>query len=379
VATMRQAHLSYLEDTRRLRLPYKPGTRGIVSTAGGAYMSIFLISLHMLRRTNCTLPVELVLDSKTDDNIHLCEKVLSELNAHCIYLTDVLGPKTQELSKFQLKVFSILSSSFESVLFLDADNYPINDPTSLFNTASFTKTGLVTWPDFWTPSSSKHFYEIQSPERPPPALNTRPSTESGQLLVSKRTHAHALLTAAYYNFYGPGFYYPLLSQGASGQGDKETFLAGAEAVDAEYAQVRDRVDTVGYYEQGEEDKKGAYHGVAMLQYFPREEVAVAENEGTEQAPVPLFVHQNYPKMNLEVLFAEDGAVRDSKGGFRRLLGTKEVAVERFGRDVETEVWEEVEEVACGYLEERRRAGEEGGGQGEDMCGMVRSYRNAVFG
>ncbi len=42
--------------------------------------------------------------------------------------------------------FAILHSSFEEVLFLDADNTPVRDPSLLFNYDEFRKGDLF-WPD----------------------------------------------------------------------------------------------------------------------------------------------------------------------------------------------------------------------------------------
>ena len=362
---MRQAHAAYREVAKQLQVPYKAGTQGIVSTAGGAYLPIFIVSLRMLRRTGCTLPVELFLISEEEHGPYLCETLLPSLNAHCVYLSTPLGVKASTVSKYQLKIFSILFSSFESLLFLDADNFPVMDPTSLFQGERFQSTGLVTWPDFWASSASPHLFAIQS--TPILAMNALPSTESGQVLVNKRRHAQTLLLTAYYNFYGPDFYYPLLSQGGFGEGDKETFLAAAQAVNAPFYQVKKCVDTIGYYE-GER-----YHGVAMLQYDPGHE--------SEAKPVPFAVHHNYPKLDPVQLFDEkDGAAIDHvKGGYHRLLGSKEKTLERFGRDVEREIWEEVEVVACELGNKFRHwkvletVGEQTG-----TCNRVRAYREAVF-
>ncbi|KAK7679537.1 Golgi alpha-1,2- mannosyltransferase [Cerrena zonata] len=43
----------------------------------------------------------------------------------------------------------------------------------------------------------------------------------------------------YYNYYGPDYYYPLLSQGAAGEGDKETFIAAAHKLKLPYYQVKE--------------------------------------------------------------------------------------------------------------------------------------------
>lgn len=383
VTTMRQAHEDYLQTVQQLTVPFRPGTSGIVSTAGDIYLPVFIISLRMLRRTGCQLPVELFLRSRDEHGPYLCDTLLPSLNARCIHLDDIaiLGPRATTIAKFQLKVFSILFSSFENVLFLDADNFLVHDPTNLFAQDPFQTSGLVTWPDFWASSASKHFYQIIG--HPVPAMNALPSSESGQLLVSKASHGTALMAAAYYNFYGPGYFYALMTQDGPGGGDKETFVAGAQAVGAPFHQVAHHVDTIGYYEQGRE----RYHGVAMVQYDPTQEATPTSDTASShvkdenEKPRPFAIHHNYPKFDPVELFSTDGAAIDhATGTGHRLLGDKNLTMQRFGRDVESELWEEIEYVAC-VLGEKFRHWRTvlGTSERNGTCELVREYRATVLG
>ena len=289
---MRKSHQALVEQAGNISLPCVPGTRGIVSTAGESHLPVFIISLRMLRRTGSNLPVELFLRSSREYDRYLCEELLPSLNARCVIFDELLGGGKRGMSfvleKYQYKIFSVLLSSFERVLLLDADDFPVKAPDPLFDSEPFQSYGLVTWPDFWISTASTKFYAIQGTTAPP--TNLRPSTESGQVLVDKRTHAAALLVAAYYNYYGPTHYYPLLTQGGPGEGDKETFLAGAAAVGAAFYQVSEPVSILGYDEHHE------LHGVAMLQHDP-----VDDYNGAPK-PAPFTVHANFPKLDPNSLF-----------------------------------------------------------------------------
>ncbi|OWZ13745.1 hypothetical protein PHMEG_00012876 [Phytophthora megakarya] len=101
---------------------------------------------------------------------------------------------------FATKVFAIYHSFFERVLFLDADNVPVRDPTFLFGSPEFKWTGAVFWPDFWHPS--KTIFNIQ-PHSLIWELLDLPSMrmfeqESGQLLVDRRRHAVPLELVKFY-------------------------------------------------------------------------------------------------------------------------------------------------------------------------------------
>jgi alpha 1,2-mannosyltransferase len=191
VEQMRLAHQNFVEGISNLTLPYKSGSRGIVSTAGGTHLPIFIVSLRMLRRSGSVLPVELFLraDEARGDN-YLCQELLPSLNARCVILDDFFPTGLIKLEKYQYKIFSVLFSSFEDVLLLDADNFPVHNVDHAFKTEPFTSTGLVTWPDFWISSASEKFYKIQG--KPCPLTTVRASTESGQVIVSKRTHSAVL-------------------------------------------------------------------------------------------------------------------------------------------------------------------------------------------
>jgi alpha 1,2-mannosyltransferase len=364
VARMRHAHAAYLNQARHIALPFDKRTSGIVSAAAGKYLPVFVISLRMLRRTACQLPVELFVDSEVEVQSHLCQTILPRMNTRCLRLQDRLGTWSRDLATFQLKAFAILASSFENVLFLDADAFMAKDPSNIFAQAPFASTGLITWPDFWASSASRHLYHII--EQPVPAMNALPSTESGQLVVSKSKHRLTLLLAAYYNFYGPHSYYPLISQGAPGQGDKDTFVTAARVARLAFHQVVKCVDTIGYYEDGR------YHGGAMLQYDP-------SASPSEITPSPFSVHHNIPKYDPVQLFELGVLIHAKTGVPHRLLGTRAETEKRFGRDVEAELWQEIEHVACelahyivGWSLVSSTAEKRG------TCDMVRWYRDIVF-
>jgi alpha 1,2-mannosyltransferase len=103
---------------------------------------------------------------------------------------------------------------------------------------------MVLWPDFWFPSESPSFFEAT--EIPAPPIYVRALTESGEILYSKSKHNLSIMLATYYNYYGPDFYYPLQSQGAPGEGDKETFLWSAVALSEPFYTVKTKVRALGY-------------------------------------------------------------------------------------------------------------------------------------
>ncbi|KAJ5980038.1 Alpha-mannosyltransferase [Penicillium waksmanii] len=335
VDTMREAHSNFLNalnskpesstKSSNLHLQYIPGTKGIVSTAGGSYLPVLVISLRMLRRTGSRLPMEVFLADEEEYEEYICDVVLPSLNARCIILSTILDASlpTAKITKYQFKPFAMLFSSFEEILFLDADAFPLNAPEKIFTSTPFKTTGMITWPDFWSSSVSPTFYEIS--HTTPPAMNLRASTESGEFVLSKRTHSLTLILATYYNYYGPSHYWPLLSQGAAGEGDKETFVAAAMALGEPFYQVSQAICALGHRTAGGSGMAGS----AMAQFDPvqdyarrsaREGKGVASGGGDK--PDVFFIHANFPKFNPATIFQSGHEVQpvfDDEGGLYACL------------------------------------------------------------
>ncbi|KAI9811174.1 MAG: hypothetical protein M1827_005625 [Pycnora praestabilis] len=316
-------------------LPYISGTRGIVTTAGGRYLPPLVVTILELRRTGSELPVEVFLADPSEYESEICEVELPKLNARCVVLSNHLEPVglSYDIGHYQLKIFAILLSSFEDILFLDADNFAIRKPDEVFDSEPYVSEKMVVWPDFWVSTASPTFYEIASISAPP--LLQQAATESGQLMISKRTHAATLFLAAYYNYYGPNYFYPLLAQSAPGEGDKDTFVAAALANNQSFYAIEETVKAIGYF------SGGVFKGCGMIQADPREDF-IFYNINSTALPskhvtnVPgLFAHLHSPKYNAARLPEEN----DDQGQRVRLMGSAKANIERYGRDLELDIWE----------------------------------------
>ena len=355
---LRSAHTKFTTHLtqEKYTLPVIKNSRGIVTTAGGKYLPVAVVSIRMLRETGSTLPVEVFLASRGEWDAQICDIVFPSMNACCVVLADIFdipGQKTVEIDKYQYKVMSIVFSSFEEVLFLDADAFPIFDPGQYFDSEPFKTTGMIRWPDFWMPSESPLFFEIAS--IPMPTLWAKSATESGELYYAKKKHTRSLLLALYYNFYGPDFYYPLQSQGAPGEGDKETFLWSAVVFNEPFYTVKRGVQAVGY-----NTKDGVWRGSAMVQFDPLEDSKLHSGKALtpaelRQTPVrPLFLHANFPKFNPATIFetmsfGAAGPTQDSDGTLRQVwFDDRETSLAFFGFDLERRLWSVIREIACQY-------------------------------
>ncbi|TDZ25799.1 Alpha-1,2-mannosyltransferase MNN21 [Colletotrichum orbiculare MAFF 240422] len=332
------------------RLPRWKGSKGVVLTAGGGYLGDALTSILMLRRSGSQLPAHVFVDTPSERDPLICDEILPRLNVECLVFSDLLRP-TDGVKHYQYKVLSILLSPFEKVLYLDADAWPIRSPDTLFASEPFTTHGLISWPDFWVTTISPVFHRAANISASP--VLRRRSSESGILLYDKSTHADSLLLSTYYNWYGPGCYYPLLSQGAPGEGDKETFVQAALALGRTFWDVRTPVTVLGRWINGTFETSG------MKQADPERDFQLQKAHGAvasdhareppaETKAAPLFIHHNLFKVDIMALGRATDPMfrRDEKGRFGRLWGPDRSLVEDSGYDVERAMWDTVLDAHC---------------------------------
>lgn len=400
---------------------------GIVTVAGGEFFGPSIVGIRMLRQTGSTLPIEVFLADWSEYEPKICEQVYPALNARCIVVTDYVLPDVPEqrvpdlpsITHFQLKALALLLSSFEQILYLDSDSIPLVDPQSeLFSRPPYTHFGFIGWPDFWLGTESPIFYTIAGKGGDFPTDLPRTSSETGQLLVDKRRHLRTLLLATYYNVWGPEYYYPLLSQGGMGQGDKNTFETAAIVLGVPYYRVITPVKSLGRTDGGQ------FKGSGMVQFHPtddyrkygkkatpsssastsvsattsgiadatptivhtpllssddekrrkRRKRQVAEALGNEDPSIrPAFIHANTPKMNAGHLVDEGDLTNKDSGEAHRLWGSLEEQEKLFGIDLEKKVWTEMMRCGC----ELENVIYEWEGR-KDICGRLKAHWADLF-
>lgn len=389
---MRASHKSVIKNLPDVTPEGLYNGDGIVYVGGGKFNWLALLSIRNLRGLGCQLPVEVLIPSLEEYEIELCALVFPSLNAKCIHLPTALFDEDLKFANkfaflgYQYKSLAIILSSFENILLLDSDNIPVQSPTNLFTQEPFISRGLIVWPDFWHRTTSPHYFKIAGSEvsktRILPKYHVRtgdyieqtnlvsmdwgmrplherfgaipnPSSESGQLMISKKTHMKALLLALYYNVYGPGYYYPLFSQGTPGEGDKETFLAGTVVTKKPFYQVLTYLAALGNV------RKDAFNGNAMGQFNPvedykwneekkelRKKLLEADYNGASEKlerPTMMFVHANTPKLDPWKMLNDEDNI-DKEGNRYRLYGNGMKL--RTGGDMEQNQWKYMEELLC---------------------------------
>ncbi|KAL7665702.1 Alpha-1,2-mannosyltransferase MNN2 [[Candida] zeylanoides] len=306
---------------------------GYVLIGGGQYSWMAWLVIKQLRATGAKLPVELFIPGSHEYDKQLCEEILPQYNARCNVFDDVLAKdlKTRfNIGGFQYKMLAFLSSKFENLLYLDSDGFPVKNLDYLFSSELYKERNMIIWPDAWARTTNPAFYDIaQMPvnEKNKLVYNNYdreqakakgqelrplseydfsnswfhtfenalpdPSSETGILLINKTTHLKTLLLCLYYNVFGPQYYYPLLTQGSAGEGDKETFIAAASVMHEPWYQTEKTFKWCGYSRKGDNGKSD-FSSKALGHYDP---IQTKQNpDGNENELDIIFMHLSYPKL-----------------------------------------------------------------------------------
>ncbi|KAG6612080.1 Vesicle transport protein [Phytophthora cinnamomi] len=193
---------------------------GIVMVVYPKLLSSAFASISVLRSYNCTLPIELwisqpevVRTPSMRTTLELLQQRFANVTVETIIDPTVAG--------FSTKIHAVQHSKFENVLFLDADNVPVRDPTFLFESHEFHEHGAIFWPDFWHPE--KTIFNIQR-ESLLWELVDLPfvdmfEQESGQILINRKRAALALEVLMFYAYHRPSHFERLVLA----HGDKDLF------------------------------------------------------------------------------------------------------------------------------------------------------------
>ncbi|ETN02682.1 hypothetical protein PPTG_15441 [Phytophthora nicotianae INRA-310] len=184
---------------------------GIVMVVDPKLLASAYAGIRVLRDVlKCRLPIEIWFHR---DEIDQDFTLLAPLQKLSIYVGGIsFHPIYNQRAKGILsKVFAIYNSHFDRVLFLNADNIPVRDPTFLFSSLEFENNGAIFWPDFWHPRRTLFNLHAQSMvwELLDLPFVDMFEQESGQLLVDRTRHAVPLELVYFYAFNEPNYFQKL--------------------------------------------------------------------------------------------------------------------------------------------------------------------------
>jgi alpha 1,2-mannosyltransferase len=268
------------------RQPRQHGGRGIVTAIYDREFPSVWVLLSELARLKVTLPIEA---------FHLPGE-LSPRNAdlaRSLGLDITLRPLTDRVRAYSTKPFAIWRSSFREVLWLDCDDFPLRDPSFLFDDEEYRAKGSLFWRDVvgtdralhWHPSSVIwRLFNVPT--------NDAEEFETGQLLLDKEKCWAELGLTLHFNERADIYVARLL-------GEKDTFrlawqnLAAARQKAPPGGRYLTRPQLVPYgfmpYGPFHMGRMNEWHkwggGTVMVQ--------------RDRAGAPLFVHRNLDKFKVD--------------------------------------------------------------------------------
>ena len=182
----RESHAGVLK-----RIPSYPentfSSRGIIMLAGGRYNMYAATALGVIRETGSRLPIEVWMNDTAEEKKGLCDELAKE-GMMCKWLSDYVDWH-QRQTGYQLKVMTMMFSSFQQFLFLDADNQPVKNPDAIFDSQSFIDNGAILWLDYWDHTRAPLLpYIVGLIDGASELFRKDKTVESGQVVWDKKRH-----------------------------------------------------------------------------------------------------------------------------------------------------------------------------------------------
>lgn len=215
--------------------------RGIVIAAGGTMLLVNAwVTINMLRRCGCELPIQCWYLGENEYSKDWAD-LAAPLGVECVDAHKVRREHAGKweygharLHGWELKPYAITHCPFEEVLFLDADNMPVVDPTFLFDTPEYQDAGCIFWPDFGRLNRERQAWQVfgNVPYR------DEPEVESGQIVINKRQCWQCLMLVHWFMQNSNNFYFNHV------HGDKEVFHLAWRKLNQNYAMPSTGIDAL---------------------------------------------------------------------------------------------------------------------------------------
>ncbi|CCI50008.1 unnamed protein product [Albugo candida] len=248
---------------------------GIAIVIHGRVLESVYASVRSLRLMGCELPIELwYKPQELDPAVHPI--LVKLLRTGLVANITIRAIEDQRFKRFYTKFYAVYYSNFQRVLLLDADNFAVRDPTYLFKSDIFGKTGAIFWPDFW--HSRKSIFNIHPESFVWDVLDLDYvdmfEQESGQVLIDRCRHHRALDTLMYY-----GLHAHVLEKTRIVWGDKDLFRFAWMKSNSTFYMIKRPPGSAGL-KLSDHD---LFCGVTIVQYDMHNEI--------------LFLHRNQEKFS----------------------------------------------------------------------------------
>ncbi len=164
--------------------------RGIVIPGGGPFFPCLYVTVRMIRHFGCQLPIEVWHHGSNEPVVpHWLEPFGVRFVDTDVHM-DRAEPPPRLRGGWASKLYVLLHSSFEEVLFLDSDCYPLGDLTSLFE---HNAHGSILWPNPRFADAWIHWFIY------PTEPSGQPPVNGGIVVVDKARCWKTLVLAQWWN------------------------------------------------------------------------------------------------------------------------------------------------------------------------------------
>lgn len=224
IPTQSMAHYFSQAKSQLARVPMKPCEgSGIIIAGGGRYESWALANVTNTRRFDRDIPIEVWCMNREEIKN---PGAFDARGARVIPATDFL-PRfpMRQFKPWALKIYAIIHSGLRNVLFLDADSFATAEGVKLIHPTK-SDTGALFFPDVKRCHASPmafHSAGIKAPWE-----IGQPEWETGQFIVDKQRHWHALQLANWMHEHSDQWW-------RFGHGDKMTTEIAFRAIGKPYS------------------------------------------------------------------------------------------------------------------------------------------------
>jgi hypothetical protein len=219
------AHLAAIEELAERPAPEydTSGGDGIVYVGAGRYWPGVVVGVRLLREAGCTLPVEVWYRGSCES---IDTRQVAGLGVTCLDLdlwANLLGDNRVEQGNewfggWEAKLYALTHTRFARVLYLDADAYCVDDPTTAIQRLS-PRNPFMFWEDLPRMRGCVKWDRVW-----PGGDTSCPPIQGGQLLIDRRGGAK-VLEIAHWICQHSDFYFAHI------YGDQDAWRVAAAATD----------------------------------------------------------------------------------------------------------------------------------------------------
>ena len=122
----------------------KVNEKGIIYTCSSNQFDLLYVSVKYLLFFKSEYFIEIYVTNNMEWNE--CNRIFKDISK---YISCVRFRNNLDINNYGYKVLSLIETKYKHVLFIDCDNFMIQNPKILFESKEYSQYNLIFWPDLW--------------------------------------------------------------------------------------------------------------------------------------------------------------------------------------------------------------------------------------